>query len=128
MVSSAPSILWPQVRIPSTPSMLFQFIMVKIETVIVIAMKKDENKLKRGRDWPIFKQFLNEFLFTHPRILTKTKKLVIIDCFLNVLLLTYVCFQKPRNKGCKGCFSNVLLVSYQCLRQINQITFLPSKA
>ena len=57
VVLSAPSILWPQVRIPSTPSMLFQFIMVKIETVIVIAMKKDENKLNRGRDGP----FLNNF-------------------------------------------------------------------
>ena len=30
MVSSAPTILRPQVRIPSTPSMLFQFVLLKL--------------------------------------------------------------------------------------------------
>ena len=47
VVSSAPTILRPRVRIPSTPSMLFQF-------VIDLWCKKDENKRKRGRDWPMF--------------------------------------------------------------------------
>ena len=51
MVSSAPTILRPWVRIPSTPSMLFQF-------VIDLWCGKDENKRKRGRDWPIFNKKL----------------------------------------------------------------------
>ena len=49
MVSSAPTILWPLVRIPRTPSTLFQF-------VIDLWCEKEENKQKRGRDWPIFKE------------------------------------------------------------------------
>ena len=47
VVSSGPTNLRPQVRIPSTPSTLFQF-------VIDLWCEKDENKRKRGRDWPIF--------------------------------------------------------------------------
>ena len=47
VVSSAPAILRPQVRIPSTPSTLFQF-------VIDLWCEKDKNKRKRGRDLPIF--------------------------------------------------------------------------
>ena len=49
VVSSAPTILLPRVWIPSTPSTLFQF-------VIDLWCEKDENKWKRGRDWPIFKK------------------------------------------------------------------------
>ena len=47
VVSSAPTILWPQVRIPSTPSMLYSI------CIEIVMRKKNENK-KRGRDWPIF--------------------------------------------------------------------------
>ena len=56
VVSSAPTILRPRVRIPSTPSMLFQF-------VIDFWCEKDKNKWKRGGDWPMFKK-------THPLMLT----------------------------------------------------------
>ena len=49
MVSSAPTILRPRVRFPSTPSMVFQF------AELMLKWEKDENKLKRGRDWPILK-------------------------------------------------------------------------
>ena len=56
VVSSAPTILRPRVRIPSTPSMLFQF-------VLKLLQEKNENKQKRGRDWPIFKNvWSNNFL------------------------------------------------------------------
>ena len=48
VVSSAPTILQPWVWIPSTPSMLFQFVLLKLQ------WKKNENEQKRGRDWPIF--------------------------------------------------------------------------
>ena len=44
---SAPSILPPRVGIPSTPSMLSSIY------VWNMSCGKDENKLKRGRDWPI---------------------------------------------------------------------------
>ena len=54
VVSSAPTILRPRVRIPSTPSMLFSI-------CIEIVTRKRTKINKRGRDWPIFKRFL--FLF-----------------------------------------------------------------
>ena len=50
VVSSAPTILQPRVRIPSTPSMLFQFVLLKLYR------ENNENKQKRGLDWPIFKK------------------------------------------------------------------------
>ena len=52
VVSSAPTILWPWVQIPSTPTMLFQFVSLEL----YFDWEKDENKRKRGRDWPIFKK------------------------------------------------------------------------
>ena len=48
VVSSAPTILRPQVWIPSTPSMLFSI------CIEIVTRKKNENKTKRGQDWPIF--------------------------------------------------------------------------
>ena len=45
VVSSVPTILQPQVWIPSTPTMLFQF-------VIELWCEKDKNKRKSCRDWP----------------------------------------------------------------------------
>ena len=48
VVSSLPTILWPQVRIPSTPSLLYQFVLLKLK------LDQDENKQKRGREWSIF--------------------------------------------------------------------------
>ena len=53
--SSAPSILPPQVRVPSTPSMLFSI--YKVQTVsfsIEFECEKNENKQKRSQDWAIF--------------------------------------------------------------------------
>ena len=47
VVSSSPTILRPRVRIPSTPSTLFSI-------CIEIVTRNNENKQKRGRDWPIF--------------------------------------------------------------------------
>ena len=48
MVSSISNTLWPQVRIPSTPSALFSIYIVEIETVIVFGIiVKDKNKQKR---------------------------------------------------------------------------------
>ena len=46
--SSSPSILQHQVRIPSTPSMLLSIY------IWIISCGEDENKQKRGRDWPIY--------------------------------------------------------------------------
>ena len=61
MVLTAPTILQPQVRISSKPSMLSTFYIVEIETVIVAGMRKGQNKWKRGRDCPILKnRFLKE--------------------------------------------------------------------
>ena len=42
VVSSAPTILWPQVQIPSTLSTLFQFVLLKLYR------KNDENKQKEA--------------------------------------------------------------------------------
>ena len=47
VVSSAPTILRPRVQIPSTPSRLFQFVLLKME----LECEKDEYKRKRGWDW-----------------------------------------------------------------------------
>ena len=54
MVSSSPTIMQPPVWIPSTQSTLrlFQFLLLKLYLKLV--WLKDENKLQRGRDWPIF--------------------------------------------------------------------------
>ena len=51
VVLSASTLMSPRVQIPSTPSMLFQFVLLKLYS------EKDENKQKRDRDWPIFKTF-----------------------------------------------------------------------
>ena len=49
MVSSISNTLWPQVRIPSTPSALFSIYIVEIETVIVFGIiVKDKNKQKEA--------------------------------------------------------------------------------
>ena len=42
VVSSAPTILQPRVRIPSTPSMLFQFVLLKLYR------ENNENKQKEA--------------------------------------------------------------------------------
>ena len=47
---SVPSILRPWVKIPSRPSILYIICGVEIEPVIVVGMKKDENKSKRYPD------------------------------------------------------------------------------
>ena len=55
VVSYAPTILRPRVRIPSKPSTLSSiYIVDEIETVIVIAIMRKGTKIKRGQDWPIF--------------------------------------------------------------------------
>ena len=46
--SSVPSILSPLVRVSSTPSTLLSIY------IWIVSCGKDENKRKRGRDWPIF--------------------------------------------------------------------------
>ena len=53
--SSAPSIMPPRVRLPSTPSMLLSFI-VKFVLYLSLLCEKNENKPKRGRVWPILKK------------------------------------------------------------------------
>ena len=59
MVLSAPSILRPRVRIPSTPSTHFSI------CIIEIVMGKGLNKQKGGRDWPIFyKKYTTSLLYT----------------------------------------------------------------
>ena len=40
MVSTAPTILRPRVQIPSTPSTLYSFCTVEIETVFALGMRK----------------------------------------------------------------------------------------
>ena len=54
VVSSAPTILRPWVRIPNTPSMLFSGKIVEIETLLLLEWEKDKNKRKRGRECPLF--------------------------------------------------------------------------
>ena len=49
VVSSVPTILRPRVRIPSTPSMLFQFVLLKLYR------ENNENKQKEAGIGPIFK-------------------------------------------------------------------------
>ena len=49
MVSSAPTILRPRVRILSTPFMFFSI-------CIEIVTRREQKETKRGRDWPIFKK------------------------------------------------------------------------
>ena len=69
VVSSAPTILRPRVRIPSTPSMLFSIYIVEIETLFLIWNEKwDENERKRGQGWPIFRKWY----FTPKRFLGTT--------------------------------------------------------
>ena len=55
--SSAPSNLLPQVRITSTTPMLFSIY------IWIVSCGKDENKRKRGRDWPIFGKTCTLFFF-----------------------------------------------------------------
>ena len=43
-------------RILSTPSTLFQLMLLKMEWYLLSGWEKDENKRKRGRHWPIFKK------------------------------------------------------------------------
>ena len=50
MYSSAPTILPPQVRVPSTPSMLFSFIVF----VLYLSFEKNENKHKEAGFGPFF--------------------------------------------------------------------------
>ena len=54
VVSSAPTILRPWVRIPSTPSMPFSGKIFEIETLLLLEWEKDKNKRKRGRECPLF--------------------------------------------------------------------------
>ena len=69
MVLTAPTILQPQVRISSKPSMLSTFYIVEIETVIVAGMRKGQNKWKRGRDCPILKnRFLKEINYFKEKV------------------------------------------------------------
>ena len=56
--SSAPTILWPQVQIPS---MLFQF-KVKFHTIFVIALWEGQKWTKRGPGGPYFKRKSSQFL------------------------------------------------------------------
>ena len=47
--------LLPRVRVPSTLSMLFSIYIVQtVYLSIEFECEKNENKQKRGRDWPIF--------------------------------------------------------------------------
>ena len=55
VVSSAPTILRPQVRIPSTPSMLFQFVLLKLYR------ENDENKQKEAGIGPFLKTNYDRF-------------------------------------------------------------------
>ena len=73
--SSAPSILPPRVRVPSTRSTLF---MVKFCTTSSLCWEKDENKQKRGRVWPIFKKSSSEAVVA-PRTneLTNERRIVL---------------------------------------------------
>ena len=50
VVSSAPTILRPQVRIPSTPSMLYSI------CIEIVMRKKNENKQKEAGIGPFFKK------------------------------------------------------------------------
>ena len=43
-------------RNPSPPAVLFSIYIVEVEIVIVIGMKKDDSKRKRGQDWSLFKK------------------------------------------------------------------------
>ena len=63
VVSSAPTIMRPWVRIPSTRSMLLSFIVF----VLYLSCEKNENKRKRGREWAIFikKPFNANFIVSH---------------------------------------------------------------
>ena len=55
--SSAPSILPPQVRVPSTPSMLYSIYIVQILNLsFELECEKDENKQKEAGICPFFKQ------------------------------------------------------------------------
>ena len=62
MDSSAPSILWSRVRIPSLPSILFTFI-VQICTVIVIVLRTKHRQTKRDPLKTDFKTVQFETLF-----------------------------------------------------------------
>ena len=46
MISSAPTILRPRVRIPSTPAMLFSICIIEI-VLELLELEKNENKKKR---------------------------------------------------------------------------------
>ena len=59
--SSVPTILWSQVWIPSTPSMLFPFI-IKFCTKFVIALWQWWNQTKRGQVWPIVSKNINRWM------------------------------------------------------------------
>ena len=54
MVLSAPTILWPWVRIPSTPSTFYSI-------SIVIGVRKGRNKRRKGRDWSIFLKIVVQY-------------------------------------------------------------------
>ena len=43
------SLLWPWVRIPSTPSMLFSIYIIEIETIFINGMRKGRKKEKEVR-------------------------------------------------------------------------------
>ena len=60
MDSSAPTILLHRVRVPSTPSTFFSFIVL----VIYLSCEKNENKQKEAGFGPFIKRsFLNSFTF-----------------------------------------------------------------
>ena len=74
MAPFVPTILWPRVRIPRKKSLLASFFTVKIETVIVIALKKDKNKWKSGLIRPFLKRikiYWDEIKFVTRLSLTK---------------------------------------------------------
>ena len=50
---SAIAILKPRVRIPSTPSTLFQLKWWKLKLYLLLEWDRNENKQKRGRDRPL---------------------------------------------------------------------------
>ena len=54
MVLSAPTILWPRVQIPSTPSMRFQFVLLELY------WEKNENKEKEAKIGPFLKKNLQQ--------------------------------------------------------------------
>ena len=56
MDSSAPTILPPRVRVPSTPSMLLSFIVFGL----YLSCEKGENKLKEVGFGPLFKKRSNQ--------------------------------------------------------------------